>query len=238
VVTPQSLAADAYPARAREAAGEALLSPLKHEPSVDLSINGQQRYLDLSATMAQTVNLIVGEKDKLSRKSDGAIDSAPSDLKAIVGPEKEVQFRHAFNLVNQYEQRVNKEVLKPGLDKFTTALDNAERAMPKAKLGSLEKERAAYGGSIAAQEIAIAAQDKGGLVYFPPPERGKEMRAFDLTATNLKDQAGKAMIQGIDKVGKSYGAKLEHAGALVEEYYLLKEEKQPKAVVQLPTLQA
>jgi hypothetical protein len=191
------------------------------------SIRGQDRYLDTEAAKLTSVKMEADGKLAETAAAEAVPASPiPEDLKAIVGPEREQEFRQAFELMDRFDKSVNEEVLQPGIKKFTEMLDQAERDMLKEKLDALEAERKKHGLDLEAYNEANQEPSPDSpptmqnLLYHAPPERGKEM------AENMQAVGA--------KFNKDGGA-LNSADDLVQEYYQRKEDltPRPEAEVQL-----
>lgn len=204
------------------------------------SIRGQERYLDSEANKLTSVNM-EADDNPAKKPADNAVAAAaspvPEDLKAIVGPEREQEFRQAFELMNRFDKSVNQEVLQPGIKKFTEMLDQAERDMPKEKLDALEAERKKYGLELEAYNEANQEPSPDSpptmqnLLYHAPPERGKEMKEFDRTVQNITSAVGKEMAENMQAVGAKFnkdGGALNSADDLVQEYYQRKDDLTPR----------
>lgn len=202
------------------------------------SIRGQERYLDSEATKLTSVNMEADGKPAESTAAEAVpASSVPEDLKAIVGPEREQEFRQAFELMDRFDKSVNEEVLQPGIKKFTEMLDQAERDMPKEKLDALEAERKKYGLELKAYNEANQEPSPDSpptmqnLLYHAPPERGKEMKEFDRIVQNITTAVGKEMAENMQAVGAKFskdGGALNSADDLVQEYYQRKEDLTPR----------
>lgn len=200
------------------------------------SIRGQERYLDAEAAKLTSVKM---EADGKPAEASEAVPAStvPEDLKAIVGPEREKEFRQAFELMDRFDKSVSEEVLQPGIKKFTEMLDQAERDMPKEKLDALEAERKKYGLELKAYNEANQEPQPDSpptmqnLLYHAPPERGKEMKEFDRTVQNITAAVGKEMAENMQAVGAKFnkdGGALNSADDLVQEYYQRKEDLTPR----------
>lgn len=202
------------------------------------SIRGQERYLDSEATKLTSVNMEADGKPAETAAAEAVpASSVPEDLKAIVGPEREQEFRQAFELMDRFDKSVNEEVLQPGIKKFTEMLDQAERDMPKEKLDALEAERKKYGLELKAYNEANQEPSPDSpptmqnLLYHAPPERGKEMKEFDRIVQNITTAVGKEMAENMQAVGAKFskdGGALNSADDLVQEYYQRKEDLTPR----------
>lgn len=202
------------------------------------SIRGQERYLDSEATKLTSVNMEADGKPAETAAAEAVpASSVPEDLKAIVGPEREQEFRQAFELMDRFDKSVSEEVLQPGIKKFTEMLDQAELDMPKEKLDALEAERKKYGLELKAYNEANQEPSPDSpptmqnLLYHAPPERGKEMKEFDRTVQNITAAVGKEMAENMQAVGAKFnkdGGALNSADDLVQEYYQRKEDLTPR----------
>ncbi|MDQ5933679.1 MAG: hypothetical protein QG574_977 [Cyanobacteriota bacterium erpe_2018_sw_21hr_WHONDRS-SW48-000092_B_bin.40] len=202
------------------------------------SIRGQERYLDTEAAKLTSVNMEAdGKPAEAAAAEEVPASPVPEDLKAIVGPEREQEFRQAFELMDRFDKSVNEEVLQPGIKKFTEMLDQAERDMPKEKLDALEAERKKYGLELEAYNEANQEPSPDSpptmqnLLYHAPPERGKEMKEFDRTVQKITAAVGKEMAENMQAVGAKFnkdGGALNSADDLVQEYYQRKEDLTPR----------
>ncbi|CAN5531204.1 hypothetical protein BH11CYA1_BH11CYA1_06190 [soil metagenome] len=205
------------------------------------SINGQNRYLDTAGTRLTTVKMDgaasdgkpeTAETDELPAPGVPPPGPVPYDLKEIVGEEREAEFSKAFELMDSFDKSVNDNVLKPGVNKLSDMLDQAERDMPKAKLDALEADRKKYGEQLKDFQESIKPQPDGSgpvmtnLLYREPPERGPAMKEFDRTVQGITTEVGKEMAANMQAVGNKFNESgdLSAADEKVQEYYQLKED--------------
>ncbi len=235
--TPES-SPEASPETTDQTVGSTESFTLETKSPGQYSIRGQERYLDTEASKLTSVNMEADGKPAETAAAEAVPSSTvPEDLKAIVGPEREQEFRQAFELMDRFDKSVNESVLQPGIKKFTEMLDQAERDMPKEKLDALEAERKKYGLELEAYNEANqepppdSPPTMQNLLYHAPPERGKEMKEFDRTVQNITAAVGKEMAENMQAVGakfnKDSGA-LNSADDLVQEYYQRKEDLTPR----------
>ena len=236
------------------------------------SIRGQERYLETAAANLTSVKMGAdvktnddGKTNDGGKSNDGKDHAGetveleeivkvvpphgpvPEDLKAVVGEEREQEFRQAFELMDRFDKAINEEVLKPAINKFTEMLDQAERDMPKEKLDALEAERKNYGLEMKAHNEANEPPPPGSpatfntLLYHAPPERGKEMKEFDRTVHSITAAVGKEMAENMKSVGEKFnqeGSPLSSADDLVQEYYQRKEDLEPRIEPEPKTIEA
>jgi hypothetical protein len=166
----------------------------------------------------------------------------PSEvLRKVVGPEKEQEYRRAFELLASFQKTVNENIASPCIQRFADQLDKAEREMPKEKFNALEAERKKYGLELEAFEKLMLekliqeyrADEEtpfSNLLYIVPPEppvRGKEMQEFDRTVKSIAGVVATEMKEdvaaGVVKLTKKDGS-LISADQLVQDYYERKEK--------------
>ena len=198
------------------------------------SINGQNRYLDVEGTRLTSVKMDKAE-DAEAHEGVPPPGPVPDDLKEVVGEERQAEFSKAFELMAEFDKSVNEGVLKPGVNKLSEMLDQAERDMPKAKLDALEAERKKYGVELKDYQESIKEQPAGSppvmsnLLFREAPERGPAMKEFDRTVHGITAEVGKEMAANMQKVGAKFNetGDLSAADEKVQEYYQLKEDRAP-----------
>lgn len=246
--TAPEATAEATPEAKEDTIGSTESFTLEVKSPGQFSIRGQERYLDSEASKLTSVKMEADGKVAESAAAEAVPASpVPEDLKAIVGPEREQEFRQAFELMDRFDKSVNESVLQPGIKKFTEMLDQAERDMPKEKLDALEAERKKYGLELEAYNEANQEPSPDSpptmqnLLYHAPPERGKEMKEFDRIVQNITAAVGKEMAENMQAVGAKFnkdGGALNSADDLVQEYYQRKEDLTPRPVPEVQLQEA
>lgn len=218
------------------------------------SIHWQNRFLVKGVDEENTINVNAGNvnagaKDKHGNKPKVAKPSArdltgdepllvPSseELRKVVGPVKEQEYRQAFELLASFQKSVNEELASPCIQRFADQLDKAEREMPKEKFNALEAERKKYGLELEAFESLMLEKLIQGykaheeapfsnLLYIVPPQspvRGSEMQEFDRTVKSIAGVVATEMKEdvaaGVANLTKKDGA-LISAEQLVQDYH-------------------
>ncbi len=213
------------------------------------SIRWQNRFLVKGVDEENTINVNAGNvnagaKDKHGNKDRPTKPSArdltgdepllvPSseELRKVVGPVKEQEYRQAFELLASFQKSVNEKVASPCIQRFADQLDKVERDMPKEKLNALEAERKKYGleldvfNKLAQDYIAREEAPLSNLLYIVPPQppvRGKEMQEFDRTVQGIAGGVATEMKEdvtaGVANLTKKDGS-LISAEQLVQDYY-------------------
>ncbi len=204
----------------------------------------EENTINVNADNANAGNVNAGAKDKHGNKDRPTKPSArdltgdepllvPSseELRKVVGPVKEQEYRQAFELLASFQKSVNEKVASPCIQRFADQLDKVERDMPKEKLNALEAERKKYGleldvfNKLAQDYIAREEAPLSNLLYIVPPQppvRGKEMQEFDRTVQGIAGGVATEMKEdvtaGVANLTKKDGS-LISAEQLVQDYY-------------------